>query len=71
MDRSALWDRYGTRWTGLTAEEIDEALAMLEDSGAARDTYLRTLARLLARLSRGSQDTPGTHRRRTADSADS
>jgi len=43
------------RWVKLTAEEIDDVLAMLEDTGATRGTYLSALARLLARLSRDSR----------------
>ncbi|GAB3668110.1 hypothetical protein GCM10027589_34380 [Actinocorallia lasiicapitis] len=55
MDHSS-WDRYGELSTDLTAEEIDEVLAMLEDTGPRRDPYLRSLARILTRLAWPPQD---------------
>lgn len=63
MVHSNLWDRYGEASADLTAEEIDEVLAMLEDPGTRRKPRSSRVIRIISRLGERSADTPRRHRR--------
>jgi len=61
MGQSTSRDGYGEKPTDLTAEEIDEVLAMLEDTGRAREAYLKSFARMIARLGREAAEQQPRH----------